>query len=276
MPHRDDKVAVGLIQMACALKDKRRNLDKALGFLEELRGKADIACLPELFSTGYHLDLIGDDFHDLAEPVPGPTTKRIGEAAAALSIAVLGTIVERDESARDALYDTTFIVDDRGRFVGKYRKSHLYPAEHRYFRTGDQLPTFAVGDLRIGNAICFEHAFPEIFTVLARQGAEVIFIPSAVPKGYEYLLDLRTRARAQDNQVFTVAVNRVGREGDVEYCGRSQVVNPRGEVLVAAPSDEELVLAAALDLSLILKEREQEPVLPNLRPELYRRFWEGE
>ncbi len=87
--------------------------------------------------------------------------------------------------------------------------------------------------------------------------------------GYEYLLNLRTRARAQDNQSFTVAVNRVGREGDVTYCGLSQVVNPRGEVIAQASDADEEVLVAELDFGLIPKERKQEPVLKNLRPELY-------
>ena len=122
----------------------------------------------------------------------------------------------------------------------------------------------------MGAAICFEHAFPQIFTILALQGAEVVFIPSAVPVGYEYLLNLRSRARAQDNQLFVVAVNRVGREGGVTYCGLSKVVNPRGEVIAEASRADEELLVAELNLDLILKERKQEPVLRSLRPELYR------
>jgi predicted amidohydrolase len=118
-------------------------------------------------------------------------------------------------------------------------------------------------------AICFEHAFPQIFTVLALQGAAVVFIPSAVPVGYEYLLNLRTRARAQDNQFFTVAVNRVGREGEVAYCGLSKAVNPKGEVIAEASHTEEELLVVELDLSLILEERKQEPVLRSQQPELY-------
>ena len=57
---------------------------------------------------------------------------------------------------------------------------------------------------RIGLAICFEAAFPPIFSTLALQGAQVIFNPSAVPVGYAHLQDVRTRARAQDNQCFVV------------------------------------------------------------------------
>jgi predicted amidohydrolase len=263
------KIRSALIQMDCTIKNKEENLSKALGFLDELKGRADIVCFPELFTTGYHLDLIGDDFYALAEPIPGPTTEWMGQQAREHKMAILGTIVERDETQEKVLHDTTFLLDAEGRLVGKYRKSHLYPTEHRYFKAGDRLPVFDLDGLTLGVAICFEHAFPQIFTILALRGAQVVFIPSAVPVGYGYLLSLRTRARAQDNQFFTVAVNRVGREGDVTYCGLSQVVNPRGEVIAQASHADEQVLVAELDFGLIPKERKQEPVLKNLRPELY-------
>jgi predicted amidohydrolase len=266
---RKQNPTVALVQMNCTLGRKRANLEKAVGFLEQSSGRADIICLPELFTTGYNLGLIGDDFCELAEPIPGPTTELMGQKARAHGLAVLGTIVERDGAQEGVLYDTTFALDAEGQLVGKYRKTHLYPAEHRFFQPGDRLPVFDLGGFTAGVAICFEHAFPQIFTVLALQGAQVVFIPSAVPVGYEYLLTLRTRARAQDNQFFAVAVNRVGREGDVTYCGLSQVVNPRGEVIVQASRGDEEVVLAELDLSLIPREREQEPVLTNLRPELY-------
>jgi predicted amidohydrolase len=261
--------AVALVQMTCTLEDKAANLDKAVAFLERSSGRADLVCFPELFSTGYHLDLIDGHFYELAEPIPGPTTELVGRKAQERGLSVLGTIVERDGADDGVLYDTTFLLNAEGRLVGKYRKSHLYPPERRYFRAGNRLPVFDLDGIAVGVAICFEHAFPQIFTTLALQGAQVIFIPSAVPVGYEYLLNLRTRARAQDNQIFTVAVNRVGREGDVSYCGLSQVVSPRGEVIARASSADEELLITELDFALISRERDQEPVLKNLRPGLY-------
>ncbi len=266
----DSRIVVGLVQMECVVKDKERNLAKALGFVESLkkRADADIVSFPELFTTGYNLDLIGDEIHDLAETIPGETTTMMSQKAREFGIAILGTIVERGDGG--GLYDTTFVIDETGELIGKYRKSHLHPSEYSYLDPGNELPVFELSRVTIGTAICFEHAFPQIFTKLALLGAKIIFIPSAVPTGYEYLLNLRTRARAQDNQLFVVAVNRVGREGDVEYCGLSKVVNPRGEVVAEAPSKAEEVLVAELDLGMIQKERNQEPVLKCLRPELYR------
>jgi predicted amidohydrolase len=203
---------VGLIQMSCQLGDKRWNLAHARERLQLLPDGVRIACLPEFFK--------------LAEPIPGPTTTALGEVARSKKMVILGNIPEADADQEGVLYDTTFILDPRGELVGRYRKTHLYPTEHRYFRAGDELPVFDVGFVQVGTATCFDHAFPEIFGALAVRGAQVVFIPSAVPVGYEYLLNLRTRARAQDNQLWVVAVNRVGEEGEVGYCGLSKVVNP--------------------------------------------------
>jgi len=255
--------------MDCVLKDKERNIAKSNEFIDQLHGQADIVCFPEFFTTGYNLDLIGDDFYRLAETIPGPTTEKMGQQARKHNLAIVGTIVEEDNERSGILYDTTFFLNAQGQLVGKYRKSHLYPTEHRYFRYGNILPVIDFGFYKAGAAICFDHAFPQIFSMLAMQGAEVVFIPSAVPKGYEYLLELRTRARAQDNQIFTVAVNRVGQEGNIFYCGLSQVVDPRGNVIAEAASDQEEVLIAEIDLGLILKERMREPVLRSIRPDLY-------
>jgi len=272
-----DTTRIAAVQMACQLGDKAANLAQADRLLVGLAGQADIACLPELFSTGYHLDALGRGLFELAEPVPatsdepsGPTVDWLRERAARLRLAIIAGLVERDSQAAGLLYDSVVLIDRHGDVRGRYRKSHLYPAEHRFFRPGDALPVFELEGLRVGLAICFEAAFPPIFSTLALQGAQVIFNPSAVPMGYGHLQDVRTRARAQDNQCFVVAVNHAGAEGDVVYCGRSQIADPRGDVLALAPEDGPATVVAQLDLALILDQRIQEPIQRGFRPTLYR------
>jgi predicted amidohydrolase len=255
--------------MDSKLKDKKYNIGRARKAIERLEGKVDIACLPEFFSTGYNLDAIGDDFYNLAETIPGKTTELIGKTAKEEGVAVVGSIVERDSICEEILYDTAFAVDSKGMLVGKYRKFYLYPSEHKYFKPGSDLSVFDLGAVRVGIAICYDHAFPELFRVFALKGVQIVFILSAIPKGYEYLLNLRARARAQDNQIFIAHVNRVGTEENIEYCGLSKVIDPRGEVLVEASADEEETLLAQVDLELVSKEKKQERVLKSLRPEIY-------
>jgi len=259
---------VAVAQTAPILGDVDANLAAAVDRIQGFGGRADLVVFPELFTTGYNRQEL--DHWGLAEPLPdGPTARRLGAAAASARIAVAGTIPERDGQA---VFDTAVVFDPGGRLVARYRKTHLHPEELRLFGRGEELVVVPLGRIRLGLAICFEHAFPEIFAELAMAGANVVAIPSAVPEGYSYLLDLRTRARAQDNQIFVAAANLAGDDGRTRWCGGSVIVDPRGQVLAAAGNGGEAEILAPLDLDLIERERLQEPLFGHRRPELYRRL----
>lgn len=264
-----DAITVAAVQMTCRLGDKRANLENAASLLAPLAGRVQIACLPELFTTGYNLNSLGNSFFDLAETVPGDTTTYLGRLARRLGVALIAGVVEREPEVDGLIYDTAVLIDSDGELVDRYRKTHLYPAENDYFRAGSRLPVIKIAGVKVGIAICFEHAFPHIFTTHALRGAQVVFNPSAVPVGYDYLQDVRIPARAQDNQIFVVSVNHVGAEGDITYCGHSQIANPRGEVIALASAEKEEVITARLPLELIWNQRRQEPIFRGFRPELY-------
>jgi len=265
---RPSQVTVAVVQTAPGLGDVAGNLDVVEQELRSFTGKADLVVFPELFTTGYSLTHL--DLRTLAEGVPdGPTTTRLAHAAGR-GVAVIGTLVERDG---DDIYDTAVVLDSDGRFAGRYRKTHLHPSEESHFAAGDELAVIELrSGLRVGLAICFEHGFPELFAELALSGADVIAVPSAVPAGYGYLLDLRTRARAQDNQVFVLAANLSGDDGLTRWCGHSAIIDPRGEPLAVAPTDRAARLGAERDLDVIASERRQEPLLVHRRPHLYARL----
>jgi len=260
-------LTVAVAQFAPEVGVVERNVDAACRWIADMAGRTDLVVFPELFTTGYRRD--GMDHASLAEAIPdGPTVRRLADAARSSGVAVAGTLLERGGAA---VYDTAVLIGADGSLTARYRKTHLYPAERAFFAAGDELVVAPIGQgVQVGLAICFEHAFPEIFSTLALRGATLIVIPSAVPVGYEYLLDLRTRARAQDNQVFVAAANLVGFDGETRWCGRSAIVDPRGAVIAKAGGDDEATIVATLDLGLIEREREQEPVLAHRRPEIYR------
>ncbi len=264
----DSRVIVAVAQTSPRPGDVPANVRRAEEIVAALAGTADLVVFPELFTTGY--DLTNLALAEFAEPIPhGPTIRRLGRAAADADMILVGSIIEVDAGR---LFDTAVVIDRSGEVVGRYRKSHLYPAERDHFEAGERLTVTNVDGLRLGLAICFEHAFPEIFAELALAGAQIVAIPSAVPRGYEYLLELRTRARAQDNQLFVAASNLAGDDGHTAWCGRSLIVDPQGTILASAGPDDEAVITAELDLRLIERERAQEPIWANRRPQLYPRL----
>ncbi|HEY7206751.1 MAG TPA: carbon-nitrogen hydrolase family protein [Gaiellaceae bacterium] len=236
------------------------NLERLALAVRDCAG-ADLIVAGELVNSGYDLDVIDRDAAELAEPLDGVTVTLTRTLAGETGATIVVGLLERHE---DGLYDTAVVVPPDGPVV-PYRKSHLYPPERERFAAGDELLQLETPAGRLGVMICFEHAFPEIATALALEGAEIIAIPSAVPYGYEHLLTLRSRARAQDNQLFVVASNLAGNG----FCGGSLIVDPRGEVLAQAGTGEETI-RARLDLGAIEREREREPALRLRRPTLYR------
>ena len=255
-----DRVTVAVLQLAPDPGEVKANLERLLDLVEEHGPGADLVVAPELAITGYDLDLLGDRAVQLAEPADGPTVERLRGAAARTRSTLMVGFLERDG---DRLFDSLRAVTPTGD-VSVYRKSHLYPPELVVFAAGEALGVIETPAGVLGPLICFEHAFPEVATTLALAGARILVIPSAVPFGYEHLLQLRTRARAQDNQIFAIACNMAGHG----FCGRSLVADPRGEVLASA-GEEATVLVVELDMAAVAAERSREPSLRMRMPALY-------
>lgn len=256
------KIRAAAVQIATTFGDREANLARLLRAVETMDGPVDLVVTPELLNSGYDLEGLDRRGLELAEPLDGPTVRLASRLATERAATVVLGLLEAGRDGR--LYDSAVVVGSAGT-LASYRKTHLYPPERKRFVAGDRLVTVPTGAGRLGLMICFEHAFPEVATSLALQGAQILAIPSAVPEGYQHLLTLRTRARAQDNQVFAVACNLAGGE----FCGRSLIVDPAGRVLAEAER-EETVVVADLDLARIEEEREREPSLGMRRPELYR------
>ena len=225
---------------------------------------ARIVVLPECCISGYDLDWFREGAPGGGEPVPGPSCEALGQVSTALAVAVVVNLLER---ANGGLYSTSVVID-RDRILGMHRKTQLTTDEEGAgLRAGDRrsVPVTIEGfPLPVAPMICFEHGFPEIALGLALAGAGVIAVSSAIRTGFEYLRNLRTRARAQDNGLYVVAANTVGGG----WCGESMIIDPRGDVIArASPSDAD-VIVANIDPALVDQQRLREPVLERRRPDL--------
>lgn len=240
------------------VEENLRHLEKVVG---ELPGSCDLAVAPELYTTGYDLEMIAASRpSQLAEDVEGPTVARLTKLAEAARLTLVVGFLETDG---ERVFDSVVVTSPRQAPI-VYRKTHLYPAEQSVFDAGDELVVADTSSARLGLMICFEHAFPEVAGMLALGDTDILVIPSAVPVGYEHVLSLRTRARAQDNQIFAVGANMAA-----PFCGHSLIVDPRGQVIAEAGTGEEM-LTAQIDLDQVTTERAREPSLRLRRPELYR------
>ncbi|MDA4115071.1 MAG: carbon-nitrogen hydrolase [Thaumarchaeota archaeon] len=277
--HRE--VTLGLVQMAMG-DDREANVSKALAMVDEASKRgASIVCLPELFASRYFPQEKGARVDP--EPIPGPTTKRLSEAARASKVALVGGSLY--EKARDGrLYNTSVVFDERGRVLGKYRKVQIPEDESfyekDYFSSGSDYPVFKTRAASLGVLICFDQWYPEPARVERLKGAEVIFYPTAIGRvdGIEQAegdwhdaWEAVQRGHAIANSMVVAAVNRVGNEGRMSFWGGSFVCDQFGKVLARA-DDSEQVLLATCDLELGRRVEEGWGFLRNRRPETYRKI----
>jgi predicted amidohydrolase len=235
----------GVAQTAPRLGESARNLEACLDQLEEAAAfGCELVVLPECAVSGY---MLADEQEAarLAETVPGPSVEALERACARLGLHCVAGLLERDGSW---VRNTAVLVGPDG-LVGRYRKTHLpYLGVDRFVQPGDEPPKVFETPLgRIGIEICYELRFPELTRALALHGAEIVAHPTNWPTAVRPFADFLTRARAAENHVFLLTANRLGREGGMEFFGRSQIVDPQGGRLAEAGEHDEGLVVAEID-----------------------------
>ena len=176
-------VQIGLIQMTCD-ESPERNLEKAAARVEEAANRgAQVVCLQELYRSQYLCQSEDNALFDLAEPIPGPSTKTLGRVAAARKIAIVAPIFER--RAPGVYHNSAVVIDESGRVAGHYRKMHIPDDpgyyEKFYFTPGDlDFITHGTEKASVGVLICWDQWFPEAARLTALAGAQMLFYPTAI------------------------------------------------------------------------------------------------
>ena len=275
-------VKVALVQMSCDQKPES-NLKKAIARIGEAAKKgAQIVCLQELFRSQYFCQTEDIELFNLAETVPGPTTDALGKVAGQKKVVIVASIFER--RAAGVYHNTAVIINANGKIVGKYRKMHIPDDplyyEKFYFTPGDLgFQTHGTQYARVGALVCWDQWFPEAARITALSGAEFIFYPTAIgwlPGETEEMNQAQhsawetiQRAHAIANGVYVVAVNRVGREGKLNFWGQSFVADPFGRIVARAAADNEELLVVECDLNKIEETRQNWPFLRDRRIDAY-------
>ncbi|MCR6544871.1 nitrilase-related carbon-nitrogen hydrolase [Dehalobacterium formicoaceticum] len=269
---KDTRIA--LAQMQAETGNVEGNLKKIAEFAEAAaEQKADMICFPELCITGYNKTkgLL------IPEIVPGPSSEALQNLARRYGMVIMAGLPE--VSPYDKPYIAQLVAFPDGRLL-TYRKTHLGKSEIDGFTPGDDLPIFSGEKAQFGIGICWDMHFPELSTVLALKGAEIIFAPHASPQimGNRRNSWLKYMpARAYDNGVYIAACNLVGSDGgEKEFCGGAMVLDPKGNVVAESFDEGENLLVVDLPGAPINKMRRQERKVMSAsffldfrRPELY-------
>lgn len=268
-----ETLMLALIQLESVLGDPEKTGIKAERMIREAAGKgAELIVLPELYSTGYNLNIIGHRIRELQEGLDGPTVTQIRNLAKELKVHILAPIALYEDQPMDKPYNSSVLVDDQGEILGTYAKCHLYGREREFFTQGEELKVFDTALGKIGIMICYDAGFPETARILRRLGADLILCPSAWNYNDLYVWDANMPQRALENVCYLAAVNRYGHEGDLYMGGHSLVVGPDSRT-IARLGEEEGILYAALDGRVMDKMNETGgPYLHYRRPELYRKY----
>ncbi len=280
---------VALVQQSCG-PDRAANLEKTINLMRTGAAQgARLIVLQELHASVYFCQSENAAVFDWAEPIPGPTTARLGSLAQELGIVLVASLFERRTAG---LYHNTAVVFDRdGSIAGKYRKMHI-PDDPGYYEKF----YFTPGDLgfhpidtsagRLGVLVCWDQWFPEAARVMALRGADALIYPTAIgwtpsdpddeKARQKSAWSIAQRGHAVTNGLPVLSVNRVGFEPDpsgasegIQFWGSSFVTGPQGEVLVEASDSAEEVLMATIDTARSEEVRRIWPFLRDRRVDAY-------
>ena len=283
------KLRIGFLQQHNT-GNRRQNIERLADGIASLAERgAQLIVLQELHNSLYFCQVEDVNNFDLAEPIPGPSTKIYGELAKRYGVVIVTSLFERRSAG--LYHNTAVVIEKDGSIAGKYRKMHIPddPAyyEKFYFTPGDlgfhPIDT-SVG--RLGVMVCWDQWYPEAARLMALQGAEILIYPTAIGYAAEDTPEEQQRQRrawqtvmrghAVANGLPVVAVNRVGHEPDpsqqtagIKFWGTSFICGPQGEIYYEASDDEEESIIVEMDMDHSEQVRRWWPFLRDRRIDDY-------
>jgi len=254
---------VGLVQHACTDVAEQNRAASAQGIREAAAAGARLVLLQELHVSRYFCQREDSRLFDLAEPIPGPSTRFFGALASELGLVIVGSLFER--RAPGLYHNTAVVLENDGSIGGRYRKMHIPDDpgyyEKFYFTPGDTgFRPVATSLGRLGILVCWDQWFPEAARLMALAGAELLLYPTAI--GWDPAEETPERERQRDawisvqrghavaNGLPLLAANRVGAEPDPSghgggtlFWGSSFICGPQGEILARAGETPQVLLA---------------------------------
>lgn len=263
LAHRIERVRtmqLSLVQPDLVWEDPEANFGTVRRLLEaSSHAKGGLIVLPEMFAVGFSMNV-----QEIAEEEGGPTERFLHEIADTYDACVVGGVVHRRPSGKGS--NDAVVAAPGGEILARYSKLHpfSYAGETLHYEPGREVVIFDWKDVRAAPFVCYDLRFPEVYRRACVRGAEVLITIANFPTArVDHWISLMV-ARAIENQAFAVGVNRCGADPNVEYPGRSLVVDPRGRILAEADSGEE-VLSVEISPTELRSYRSSFPFLKDIR-----------
>ncbi|MCX6935269.1 MAG: carbon-nitrogen hydrolase [Verrucomicrobia bacterium] len=276
------RLCVALLQLNCGI-DPEKNLRNAIQRIGvAARRGAKLICLPELFRSRYFCQKEDYANFDLAETIPGPTTKVLGRVARTHKITLVASLFEKRTGG--LYHNTAVVLGPNGKIIGTYRKMHIPDdpgfSEKFYFAPGDT--GFKPIDTPVGKLgvlVCWDQWYPEAARLMALRGAEILIYPTAIGwargekksvcEAQRNAWQTIQRSHAIANGVFVLSINRTGWEDDLNFWGTSFVSDPFGGVTASASVANPDNVITDLDLADVSTTRQHWPFLRDRRIDAY-------
>jgi omega-amidase len=231
------------LQSALHWEDKGANLTMFEQKISALKGTTEVVVLPEMFTTGFSMKP-----EQFAETMDGPTVTWMKKMASANTLIITGSIMIEEEGS---YFNRLLWVLPNGQ-IGTYDKRHCfaYAHEHEHYTPGNKRLIASVKGWKVNLMICYDLRFP----VWARQSRplqqlftdadeapeyDVLIYVANWPERRIYAWETLLKARAIENQCYVVGTNRIGKDGSgIDYNGRSMFIDPLGQVVKEAGSEE--------------------------------------
>lgn len=250
---------VSLVQVASPDGESvATRLERVAARVAAISDQSDLIVLPELWATGFnHFE----DYRSSAEDIDGPVAATFSQIAAERGCYVhAGSFVRVDGPV---LRNSGVLFDPNGELVHSFDKVHIFGHQSReteLLAPGTRARAVPTPFGHLSGTTCYDLRFPGLWTRLVDLGAEIVIVPAAWPAARLAHWRLLTAARAVDNQVFVIACNAVGTHGGVHLGGHSRIVDPWGELIVEAGT-EEGITTVDIDPSAVARTRTEFPVL---------------
>lgn len=251
---------IALLQVNSSDQDSvDERINRTLNQLAEtLKQNPKLTILPELWATGAFLV---EETKSQAKQVLDKTIPEIKKLAKTYQTWIhSGSFLEETPSGT---FNTSFLIDDRGEVIAKYRKIHLFgfdQGEATQLLPGSEVVVIPTPIGITGLATCYDLRFPELFRAMIQKGADSFLITSGWPKERLSHWNALLKARAIENQSYVIACNGVGTQGKNNLAGNSQVIDPWGDIQIQA-EDSAQILFTDIDIQKTNQVREKMPVL---------------